>query len=73
MPSVHLPLQARDGLVNKVKFVGSIANVIMTNAIVGLFIHYYLYNSLSTQVFEPFVSGCGVKCFECCCGYKSMH
>ena len=49
----------------------SIPNVIRTNVIVGLFIHYYLYSSLSTQVFEPFVSGCGVKCFECCSGYKA--
>ena len=45
MPSAHMPLQTKDGLVNKVKFVASIPNVIRTNAIVKLLIHYYPYSS----------------------------
>ena len=45
MPSVHASLQERVGLVNKVKFVGSIPNVIRTNEIVQLLIHYYPYSS----------------------------
>ena len=45
MPSLHVALQAKDGLVNKVKFVASIPNVVRTNEIVKLLIHYYPYSS----------------------------
>ena len=68
-------LGAKDGLVNKVKFVGSIVysqcNQDQCNC--GI-----VHSLLPLQ--QPIYSGiwsfcewCGVKCFECCSGYKSMH
>ena len=60
MPSVHASLQAKDGLVNKVKFVGSIPNVIRTNQIVGLLIHYYPYSSETL----PIYSGTSPRCLS---------
>ena len=55
---MHASLQERVGLVSKVKFVGSIPNVIRTNEIVRLIIHYYPYSSETLPIYSGTIPRC---------------
>ena len=71
MPSLCAPPGEKQFGKQKLTFLSLFPKVVGTNEIARLVIitQHFPYNSkvfISTRVSVPFLSGFGVKCFECC-------